>query len=150
MSAGVELWSTSQLLTAAAHAVSNSWNRQLLSIGITHGGVITLRALQSGGPMTQADLARHMRVKNQTIGRTLHLFELQGWVLRAPAKDDKRLIFVRITNAGAAILDRAEELEKTLASEDLLPEDLRATLINIIQAQPPQPPSRIRGTNPFH
>lgn len=150
MSTDREPWATSQLLTAAAHAVSHSWNRQLLSIGITHAGLITLRALNAGGPVTQADLARHMRVKNQTIGKTLHLFELQGWVLRAPAKDDKRLMFVQITNAGVAILDQAEELEKHLTSEDLLPEDLRATLINIIQAQPPQPPSRIRGTSPFH
>ena len=62
----LEQWPTGRLLTTAARLVEHAWNERLVSIGVTHAGVIALGVLETQGAMTQANLAQLVRVQAQT------------------------------------------------------------------------------------
>ena len=69
-------WPTNRLLSTAARLVEHAWNENLASLGITHAGVMALDVLRSEGSMTQAQLAHQVRVQAQTMGKTLHRYQV--------------------------------------------------------------------------
>ena len=106
------LWTTERLLTTAARLTENAWNERLLAIGITHASFITLRSIEAHGPLSQVDLAEHLHVTAQTVGRTLVRLEQQGLLLRQSSEHDRRTFRVSLTQLGRMRLAEAERHER--------------------------------------
>ncbi|KAD3436295.1 MarR family transcriptional regulator [Arthrobacter yangruifuii] len=129
----MERWPTGRLLSTAARLVEHAWNERLVSIGLTHAGVIALGVLESQGPMTQARLAQLVRVQAQTMGKTLARLETHGHVSRVRNDLDKRSHMVTITEKGTEAFHEAQNIERTLLDGgELLSEALRGQLRNVI------------------
>ncbi|MDM7989659.1 MarR family winged helix-turn-helix transcriptional regulator [Arthrobacter sp. zg-Y877] len=129
----MERWPTGRLLSTAARLVEHAWNERLVSIGLTHAGVIALGVLDSQGPMTQARLAQLVRVQAQTMGKTLARLETHGHVSRVRNDLDKRSHMVTITAQGVEALREAQNIERTLLEGgELLSDALRGQLRNVI------------------
>ncbi|WP_330059828.1 MarR family winged helix-turn-helix transcriptional regulator [Paenarthrobacter sp. Z7-10] len=83
---------------------------------MTHAGVAVLDVLTVKGAMTQSALAGTVRVKAQTMGRTLVRLESHGHISRTCGLSDRRSHVVSITPAGSAALVEAHELEALVFS----------------------------------
>lgn len=130
----LEQWPTGRLLTTAARLVEHAWNERLVSIGVTHAGVIALGVLESQGAMTQANLAQMVRVQAQTMGKTLSRLESRGHIARVRSEVDRRSHAVSITPAGRRALAEAQDVERTLiAGEGLVSNELRSHLQGVIR-----------------
>ena len=128
-------WSTSRLLSTAARLNENRDNEQLRSIGVTHSGVTILKVLATAGSMSQVKLAQTVRVQAQTVGKALERLEARELVTRSKSEADRRVTFVALTPAGVAVLDQVQQGEGVpLGGEEYVEEDLRAALINVINA----------------
>ena len=129
----MERWPTGRLLSTAARLVEHAWNERLVSIGLTHAGVIALGVLDSQGPMTQARLAQLVRVQAQTMGKTLARLETYGHISRVRNDLDKRSHMVSVTPQGVEALREAQNIEKNLLEGgELMSEDLRGQLRKVI------------------
>lgn len=130
----LEQWPTGRLLTTAARLVEHAWNERLVSIGVTHAGVIALGVLASQGPMTQANLAQIVRVQAQTMGKTLSRLETRGQIARVRNDLDRRSHTVSITPLGKEVLEEAQNIERNLvAGEGLVSDELREHLQTVIR-----------------
>jgi len=110
----MESWPTVRLLSTAARLVERAWNEKLQPIRLTHAGVIVLDVVSVMGPITQAGLARIARVRAQTMGASLARLEHHGYVVHASNPSDHRDHLVSITTTGAAVLEKAHELEHSV------------------------------------
>lgn len=75
---------------------------------------------------TLSDLADRLAVSPPTMSNTISALEERGWVLRRRAEDDRRLVWIEITNAGSEVLDQvnsAVELRLTELLSNLSDED---------------------------
>ena len=145
-----ELWTTERLLTTAARLTENAWNERLLAIGITHAGFITLRSIEANGPVSQVELAEHLHVTAQTVGRTLVRLQQQGLVSRQSSESDRRTSLVSLTPLGRSRLSETErhEQEFILDLHRASPE-LRRLLMKLIQdLLPPRGPSTSPSSAP--
>ncbi|WP_299165618.1 MarR family winged helix-turn-helix transcriptional regulator [uncultured Arthrobacter sp.] len=128
-------WATSRLLSTAARLNENRDNERLRSIGVTHSGVTILKVLATAGSMSQVKLAQIVRVQAQTVGKALERLEARELVTRQKSETDRRVTFVALTPAGQAILEKVQQGEGVpLGAADYAEEDLRAALINVINA----------------
>lgn len=85
--------------------------------------------------MSQVKLAQTVRVQAQTVGKALERLEARELVTRSKSEADRRVTFVALTPAGVAVLDQVQQGEGVpLGGEEYVEEDLRAALINVINA----------------
>ncbi len=126
-------WPTGRLLATASRMVEHAWVDALDRLGLTHAGLIVLHLLQSGS-MNQTALAKHARVENQTISRTLERLEREGLIEREPDERDRRRQVVTITDAGHEAWASARTLERDLMPHIAEAERFRQVLLSIIES----------------
>lgn len=124
-------WPTGRLLSTAARLVEHAWVDTLDRLGLTHAGLIVLHLLQSG-PHSQTDLAKTVRVQNQTISRTLERLQREGFIERRPDESDRRRHVVTITPSGDAVWRSARTLERDLMPDIADSDRFRSLLLGII------------------
>lgn len=148
----MEHWPTGRLLSTAARLVEHSWNEKLGAIGLTHAGVIAIEVLAAQGPMTQAQLAQHVRVQAQTMGKTLSRLESHGHIARVRSTSDRRSHVVSLTEQGREAVAAAVEMERAvLAAASIDPDVLRQELKAVVRELASQfaaPSSRALLNNP--
>lgn len=71
-----------------------------------------LVALQGREGQTQADLARTLDIRPQTLSTTLRKLEQSGFVAREPDPTDKRVLRVSLTQKGMEVCDSLNERAK--------------------------------------
>src|SRR5690606_5074511 len=91
-----ETWPTGRLLSAAARRVERAWDTYLAQWGLTHASVPVLVVLARGS-LSQREIAAHMHVTEQTIGRVLRGLQASGHISRAPHAEDRRRHVVSLT-----------------------------------------------------
>lgn len=74
-----------------------------------HPGHMAVMRILTYKPFTLGDLAEHMSVSPPTMSNTISALEERGWVERRRAKDDRRLVWIEITDAGRAMMDSVTE-----------------------------------------
>jgi MarR family transcriptional regulator, organic hydroperoxide resistance regulator len=135
----LDAWPTGRLLATAARATENRWHAVLDGLGLTHAGLVAMHLLDDG-PRAQAELARAARVEAQTMSRTLERLERAGHVRRIPDATDRRRILVSRTEAGDAVLTRAQRIEQELFPAAADSPAFRAALLAIIRDDAPGAP----------
>jgi len=124
-------WPTGRLLSTASRIVEHAWLEALSALGLSHAGLIVLHLLEDG-PSTQVDLAVRARVEAQTMSRTLHRLEREGFVRRRADAGDRRRRLVERTPEGAEVFERARRIEAELFPPVPDIAALREALLNII------------------
>lgn len=76
-----------------------------LSHGITIGQLRTLRQLE-GGALIAGDLAERVGLHPASLTRTLDKLEESGWVERTPCNEDRRRVWVSLTEEARRRLKR--------------------------------------------
>lgn len=72
--------------------------------GTMYGQMAILQSIYTR-PMTQSALAEAINVSGATISSTINTLEARGWVTRERDVTDRRVVWVKITADGKAMLD---------------------------------------------
>lgn len=98
------------LVTLTSRLFARALHERLVRHGVAPGQLAVLQRLWQGDGITQAELARAVRVEQPTMARTLDRMARDRLVERVPSKEDRRAFNVRLTPRGRA-LRRAVEAE---------------------------------------
>lgn len=101
--AGLEAWTTNELLALANRLGERAWREFLGTMGISMAVYGILKALDSG-PASQVQLAALCRIGPQSLGRTLDRMERDGLVRRERARADRRQMVVVRSDSGDRLL----------------------------------------------
>ncbi len=77
------------------------------SSGLTLPQLLILQTLQAEQPMSTGVLANRMNLAQATVTSILDRLELKGLVQRLRGEDDKRKVWIRLTDEGVVRLDSA-------------------------------------------
>ncbi len=105
------------LLVGVARALRRRSMAALEPLGLSPHQARALRVLGDEGLRVSA-LAQGLRIAPRSATEVADGLEAQGLVERAPDPDDRRAVLVRLTDAGRAVLARAERA-RTEESETL-------------------------------
>ncbi|RCG27243.1 MarR family transcriptional regulator [Sphaerisporangium album] len=96
----------------------------------------TLGTLERSGPCRLTELAAHEGVTQPAMTQLVSRLQESGLVTRTSDPDDKRVVQVRITDAGRAALAGRRETRAAMLAEllDQLSEDERASLVAAVPA----------------
>jgi len=106
-------------------------SRQLAACSnITAPQLICLRAVVKNGPLTATAISREIHVSASTVVGILDRLEDKGLIRRERGREDRRIVFVSATEAGATLArDTPSPLQKKLADAlNELPELEQATI----------------------
>lgn len=106
-------------------------SRQLSAVShITAPQLVCLRTVIELGPLTATAISREMHVSASTVVGILDRLEDKGLVRRERGREDRRIVFVTVTDAGRALAVSAPSpLQKHLAEGlNALPELEQATI----------------------
>ena len=87
-------------LIRTAETLHAEVNRGLAEHGITSTQFLTLKALHLNGPLPQRDLASRLLRTGGNVTVVVDNLERQGLVTRERDTEDRRMVFVRLTQAG--------------------------------------------------
>jgi DNA-binding MarR family transcriptional regulator len=103
-------------------------------------------------PLTVTDLAERHNISAASVSKTVTVLEERGWLTRTRSSEDRRVVLLRLTEAGQAVLDDVQR--QTLDSmtglfSQLSPEE-RESIVRGLEtlfkafaiAMPPQHPPR--------
>lgn len=93
----------------AIHVLRLEMDDALRRLGITTAQYAALNALESGDPLSGAELARRCFVTPQTMTGVLNSLEQRGLIERRPRAAHGRVIETHLTAAGAGVLARAHD-----------------------------------------
>jgi DNA-binding MarR family transcriptional regulator len=110
-------WTFPRLLSTAARLSEHAWNENLAALNLTQAGVIVLEVLSTEGAMSQAMLAKRVRVQGQTIGKTVRRLEAHGHIVRERSGSDQRSQSISISEEGLRALEETSRLERLLLSD---------------------------------
>jgi DNA-binding MarR family transcriptional regulator len=105
--AGVEAWTTVELLALANRLGERAWREFLGSMGVSLATYGILKALDAG-PSSQVELAARCRIGPQSLGRSLDRMERDGLVRRDRARSDRRQMVVVRTAEGDRIVAQVD------------------------------------------
>ena len=108
-----------KLLDAWLSLTSILWNSRLvktLTYNEAHVMGILLRHSSDETPLTATDLIRRTRLLKSQMNKLLTTLEERQLIVRSRAHQDKRLIYIRLTDEGkAAYLPAHEDIEQFLS-----------------------------------
>jgi DNA-binding MarR family transcriptional regulator len=94
-------------LKQAQQALRIAMDAALRPHGLTTAQYAALTALETGGPISGAELARRAFVTPQTMTDIVAKLEAAGLVARRPGGDDRRVVRLALTNIGRTRLAAA-------------------------------------------
>lgn len=74
--------------------------------GLTGPQVTALKMLEGFGPISLSDLSERMSARNSTITGIADRMERDGLVERVRSEEDRRVVLIRLTDAGRALAAR--------------------------------------------
>jgi MarR family transcriptional regulator, transcriptional regulator for hemolysin len=119
------------LLSRAAHVLKTRLTAGLEELGVSPRGHHVL-AEAMHGEYTQTELARLIGLDKTTMVVTVDELEAAGLAERRPAPHDRRARVIGVTEAGAQLVRRGQEIANRIHAQVLatLPEDQRQVLID--------------------
>jgi DNA-binding MarR family transcriptional regulator len=127
------------LTTPLAHELRETLGRLVRRLraepGPSVGRLAVLARLDREGQSSISDMAAAERMRPQSMAQTVHDLETSGLVSRRPDPTDKRRAFIRLTTAGAQLLQTTRATRETWLTEALereLDADERALLHEVL------------------
>jgi len=122
------------LLSQAAHALQTEMTAALEKIDTSPRAYCVLQKAQTG-EYTQKQLADLAALDKTTMVVTMDALEAAGLAERRPSPTDRRARIIAVTEAGADVVARGEQIVAGLYNDVLesLPADQRAGLLGALQ-----------------
>ncbi|MBV6272302.1 MarR family transcriptional regulator [Alcaligenaceae bacterium CGII-47] len=111
-------------------------SRQLAACShITGPQLVCLRTVMQLGPMTATAISREVHVSPSTVVGILDRLEDKGLIVRERGREDRRIVFITVTDAGRQLVrDTPSPLQQKLAeSLKALPATERATITSSLE-----------------
>lgn len=83
---------------------------------ITLSGFFVLSTLSSTGPMKSSELAIRLNVTKPSISRIIDNLELKNLIKREYGKDDRRVVYIRLSPKGREVQERLYNLKTMVLS----------------------------------
>ena len=121
-----------QLLIQAADQARGRAEAAFDDAGLSLPRAGVLRALSSG-PASMGDLADSLHCGRSNMTSMVDRLERDGWVVREPDPEDRRISLVRITQEGRDVLARAIQVmdEFDARLQDALGQDADAVIVRL-------------------
>lgn len=114
------------LVTAARNVVA-LYRPILEPLGLTHPQYLVMLALWERAPRTLNDLAIDLALEPATASPLVKRLEAEGLVARQRSSEDERRLEITLTEAGAALRDRAVNVpHQVMAAVDMNIEEIAA------------------------
>jgi DNA-binding MarR family transcriptional regulator len=97
---------TETLLRRSASRRVHELQTAAAGVAISKPGLVLLRRLVHHGPCPLGDLARETNMDPSAVGRQVAALERSGFVVRNRADSDGRVTIARVTDEGAAALQK--------------------------------------------
>lgn len=88
--------------------------------GLTGPQIWAIRVIHEHGRINSADIAKHMFLHPATVLGIIDRLEAHGLVARSRSKDDRRIIWVELTQAGKDLVTSVPEVIHGLLSARLM------------------------------
>ncbi|KUO18462.1 MarR family winged helix-turn-helix transcriptional regulator [Streptomyces dysideae] len=102
-------------LNAASRAFGGVYRIVLKDLGITYPQYLVMLVLWEHGDLPVKKLGEHLRLDSGTLSPLLKRLEAAGLVRRERSTHDERSVEVRLTDAGAALRERALQVPRRIA-----------------------------------
>ncbi|WP_417508965.1 MarR family winged helix-turn-helix transcriptional regulator [Microbacterium sp.] len=124
------LHTTATDLRLATFRLARRLRRERASDNISDAQFAVLASLRAHGRLAIGELAQRERVSAPTMSSSVDALAHAGLVLRVPAEDDRRRVYIEITDAGTAIVSATVQkhdaaLAAALAEFDFSEQELR-------------------------
>jgi len=93
-------------LIRSAESLHATVSRGLLAEGLTASQFSTMKALKLQGPLAQRDIAKYLLKTGGNVTVVVDNLEKQGYVTRIRDTEDRRIVFVKLTDVGEQLFDR--------------------------------------------
>jgi MarR family transcriptional regulator, organic hydroperoxide resistance regulator len=97
-------------LYAASRAVTARYRPLLDALGLTYPQYLVLLVLWERDSISVRDLGAALQLESSTLSPLLKRLEAAGLLRRERRADDERSVAIRLTDAGAALRERAAEV----------------------------------------
>lgn len=93
-----------------------------------------LRELRWHGGMTQRRMQEHIGIQQSSLSELLKKMEEQNLITRSPYPDDRRQVFLELTDAGRALLAAGEaaDLQQNITYLQVLTPQEQQTLLDLL------------------
>ncbi len=103
-------------LYAAARRITGLYTPNLKPLDLTYTQYIVLLVLWEHHEITVGELCRRLYLDSGTISPLLKKLEYAGYIVRERAKEDERVVEIRLTEAGAALQEAAKDIPLKVGS----------------------------------
>ena len=110
-------------LYGAANRVTRLYRPLLEALGLTYPQYLAMLVLWEASPRTVGALGEALDLESSTLTPLLKRLETQGLVVRTRDPKDERRVIVTLTDAGAALRERARTVPEQLFCKLQLPLD---------------------------
>jgi len=83
--------------------------------------------------ISQKELATILDIRSQSLGELLAKLERQGYITRTPSTEDRRVMDIRLTEAGQAASDTPDETEDSESFLTCLTQEEQLTLAEFLE-----------------
>jgi len=108
-------------LVRSAESLHSTVSRGLLSEGLTASQFSTMKALKLQGPLAQRDIATYLLKTGGNVTVVVDNLEKQGYVTRIRDTEDRRIVFVKLTDVGEALFDKVYPAHRKRIHEAMAP-----------------------------
>jgi DNA-binding MarR family transcriptional regulator len=115
-------------LYAASRSVTGIYRPLLDPLGLTYPQYLVMLVLWEQDGLTVRELGQRLQLDSGTLTPLLKRLQIAGLVSRQRRKEDEREVDIRLTEAGLALRDQAEDVPKCMAQRLQLPPDQMRTL----------------------
>lgn len=98
-----------------SHSLTRRYRQALEGLGLTYPRRLTITALAGGAEPTMTELARELHMDYGTLTPMLKVLERDGLVTRSRSDTDERVVRVRLTDAGEALVLQARKAMASVA-----------------------------------
>jgi len=102
-------------LYASSLAMTKLYKPLLAPLGLTYPQYLAMLVLWEGDDLSVSALGERLQLDSGTLTPLLKRLEANGLIRRQRALDDERRVHLLLTDAGAALRQRAKPLPKALA-----------------------------------
>ena len=128
------------------HQISTAiFTEECAAFDLTSVQFAALRAIREHPDLDATRLSSLIAFDRSTLGNVLERLEAKGWVLRDPSPHDRRIKLLRLSPAGAKVLDEVEPAVRRVQErllEPLAPDDragMMGLLTRLVRLHEPAP-----------
>lgn len=99
----------------AQHAFTRAYRPLLEPLGLTYPQYLAMAALWTRDGRTVGEIGRVLRLETGTLTPLLQRLEAAGLIRRDRAREDERVVRLRLTEAGRALAGRAASIPRCMA-----------------------------------